>query len=51
MLKVSLPDEAICNFLKHAALRVLKGLSEGLDDDRVTSGTPGTRPPSPNQLR
>lgn len=44
MSKVSLLDDAICNFSKHGALRVLKP-SEGLADKRVTSAAPATRPP------
>lgn len=48
MSKVSLLDDAICNFSKHGALRVLK-LSEGLDDERVTSAAPAPQPPSPNE--
>lgn len=46
MSKVSLLDDAICNFSKHGALRVLK-LSEGLDDELVTSAAPATPPPAP----
>lgn len=46
MSKVSLLDDAICNFSKHGALRVLK-LSEGLDDELVTSAAPATRPHPP----